>query len=71
MPDEVDLSSPLPPFVIAHGTEDQSVPVAAARLARDRLESAGAEVLYRETAIGHEIDQTVIPDLQKFLARLP
>jgi phospholipase/carboxylesterase len=71
MPDDVDLTGPLPPVAIAHGTEDASVPVAAARLARDRLEAAGAQVLYRETAIGHEIDHAVVPDLQRFLAALP
>jgi phospholipase/carboxylesterase len=66
-----DLQRPLPPIAIAHGLADASVPVSVARHARDALECAGATVLYRETPVGHEIDEGVIPDLRAFLARLP
>jgi predicted esterase len=66
-----DLARPLPPIAIAHGRADTSVPVDVARRTRDALEGAGATVLYRETDVGHEIDQAVIPDLRAFLARLP
>ena len=65
-----DLARPLPPIAIAHGRADDVVPVDVARHARDRLEQAGATVLYRETDIGHEIDQAVIPELRAFLAKL-
>lgn len=67
----LDLSAPLPPIAIAHGTHDPVVPVAAVRAAHQRLEEAGANVLYRETAIDHRIDPAVVPDLVAFLATLP
>jgi len=66
-----DLERPLPPIAIAHGRADESVPISIARQTRDVLERAGASVLYRETQVGHEIDETVIPDLRAFLAKLP
>lgn len=66
-----DLQRPLPPIAIVHGRADESVPVSVARHARDVLERAGATVLYRETHVGHEIDEAVIPDLRAFLAKLP
>ena len=65
-----DLEPPLPLVAIAHGRADDAVPVDAARHARDVLERAGATVLYRETDVGHEIDQAVIADLRTFLAEL-
>jgi phospholipase/carboxylesterase len=70
LPDEppLDLSPPLPRVLIGHGTADESVPVAAARSARDRLLAAGAEVVYRETPVAHEIGAEVVPSLQAFLA---
>ena len=46
------------------------MPVAVARRGRDVLERAGATVLYRETNVGHEIDEAVVPDLRAFLAKL-
>jgi predicted esterase len=39
------------------------------RDARDRLTSAGAEVLYRETAVPHTVDPAVVPDLAGWLER--
>jgi len=66
-----DLERPLPPIAIVHGRADESVSVRVARDARDVLERAGACVLYRETEVGHEIDEAVIPDLRAFLAKLP
>jgi predicted esterase len=70
LPSGADLQGPFPRFAIAHGTADESVDVEHARRARDVLQAAGADVLYRETAIGHEIDQAVVPDLRGFLQSL-
>lgn len=53
---EVDLSPPLPPVAIGHGTLDPVIEVEWGRQAREVLERAGAEVLYRETAMFHQID---------------
>lgn len=41
---------------IAHGTLDPVIPVEWSRRARDVLQGAGAEVLYRESPLGHTID---------------
>jgi phospholipase/carboxylesterase len=65
--EQLDLVPPFPRIAIGHGTVDESVPVEAARTARDVLVAAGADVLYYETDVGHEIGQAVIPDLQRFL----
>jgi hypothetical protein len=42
--------------------------VEEARRARVRLSDAGAHVTYRETAVGHTIDQAIIPTVRAFLA---
>jgi phospholipase/carboxylesterase len=53
---EVDLSPPLPPVTIGHGALDPVIEVEWGRRARELLERAGAEVLYRETPMSHQID---------------
>jgi phospholipase/carboxylesterase len=55
------------PVAIAHGSMDPVISVEFARSARDRLEAAGADVLYRESAMPHTIDPRVIPDLQAWV----
>jgi phospholipase/carboxylesterase len=60
----------LPPVAIGHGTGDQSVPVGWARIARRLLEAAGAEVVYRESPVGHEIDPTWLPDARALVERV-
>jgi phospholipase/carboxylesterase len=67
-PAALDLTAPLPPVLIAHGRDDHSVPVEHARHAHGVLSTAGAAVTYLETAVGHEIDQSVIPRVREFLA---
>jgi phospholipase/carboxylesterase len=53
---ELDESQPFPPIAIGHGTYDPIIPVEFGRAARDRLEAAGADVLYRESPLPHAID---------------
>jgi phospholipase/carboxylesterase len=53
---ELDLSPPFPPVAIGHGTLDNVIGVEWGRRARALLEEAGAEVLYRETPMFHQID---------------
>jgi phospholipase/carboxylesterase len=55
------------PVAIAHGSMDPVIPVDFAHDARDRLEAAGANVLFRESAMAHTIDPRVIPDLQEWV----
>jgi phospholipase/carboxylesterase len=57
------------PVAICHGENDDVVPVAMARTARDRAMEAGAEVFYRETDVPHIIDLRVIPDLAGWIGR--
>jgi phospholipase/carboxylesterase len=67
---EVDLSGLEGyPIAIGHGAYDEVIPVQFGRLARERVEDGGAEVLYREYPLGHTIDPGVIPELQDFLGR--
>jgi phospholipase/carboxylesterase len=60
---ELDLSPPLPPVAIGHGTRDNVIGVEWGRRARALLEEAGAEVLYRETEMSHQIDPAFIRDV--------
>ena len=52
------------PVTIGHGTLDPVIPVEFARDARERLEAAGADVVYEESPVGHTIDP-------RFLATIP
>jgi phospholipase/carboxylesterase len=68
---ELDLTQPLPPIAIGHGTFDPVIGVEFARAARGTLEQAGADVLYRESPIPHAIDPRFVVELREWLARLP
>jgi phospholipase/carboxylesterase len=65
---ELDAESPFPPIAIAHGTYDPVIPVEFGRDARARLESAGADVWYRESPVEHWIDPQILPELRAHLA---
>ena len=55
------------PAAIGHGTEDPIISVDFAREARRRLEEAGLEVLYRESAMPHTIDPRFVAQLRDWL----
>ena len=65
---EYDLSPPLPPIAIAHGTLDPVIGVDWGRRARAQLEAAGADVLYHESPIPHTIDPMFLMELRPWLA---
>jgi phospholipase/carboxylesterase len=65
---ELDLQPPFPRIAIVHGVFDQMIPVQWGRDARDTLEGAGADVLYRESPIEHSIDPEVIPLLREIVS---
>jgi phospholipase/carboxylesterase len=65
---ELDLEPPFPRIAIVHGVFDQVIPVQWGRAARDMLEEAGADILYRESPIEHWIDPDVIPSLRGVVA---
>jgi phospholipase/carboxylesterase len=64
---ELDLSPPLPPVAIGHGTFDSVIPVEWGRRARELLTEAGAEVLYRESPIPHTIDPRFLRELGSWI----
>jgi phospholipase/carboxylesterase len=61
---ELDLTPPLPPIAIGHGTYDDFISVEFGRQARDLLEEAGAEVVYRESPLGHSIDPRTLNEFR-------
>jgi phospholipase/carboxylesterase len=66
----LDLSPPLPPVAIGHGTHDNVIGVEWGRRARALLEDAGAEVLYRESPMFHQIDPEFVRELADWLRGL-
>jgi phospholipase/carboxylesterase len=69
---EVDLTPPLPPAAIGHGSLDPVIPVEFGRAARDLLQEAGADVLYREYPLPHTIDPAFARELPAWIAqRIP
>jgi phospholipase/carboxylesterase len=66
---ELDLSAPLPPVAIGHGTLDNVIGVEWGRRARATLEEAGADVLYRETPMFHQIDPEFVREIAAWLPK--
>jgi phospholipase/carboxylesterase len=56
------------PIAIGHGTYDPVIPVEFGREARERVEPAGAALLYREYPLPHTIDPGFLPDLRQLVA---
>ena len=54
---------------LAHGTQDQLVPVARARQAAQLLGQAGARVSYCEDDVGHKLSSSCFKGLKFFFAR--
>ena len=67
---ELDLSPPLPPTAIGHGTVDSVIAVEWGRRARAALTDAGADPLYRESPIAHTIDPRFLRELRDWVTRL-
>jgi phospholipase/carboxylesterase len=57
------------PVFIAHGTEDELVPVERARQAVDLLNQAGARVSYCEDNVGHKLSADCFRGMQAFFER--
>lgn len=58
------------PIFMAHGQEDDLLPVGLGRDARERCERAGAEVEYVEHAQGHTIPREIWSEALRFISRL-
>ncbi len=58
---------PLPPILIAHGTQDTVVPIGVARNTRELFERLGVTVEYEEYEMSHEICPETCDRIQKFI----
>lgn len=56
------------PVMIGHGSHDPVISVDFARLARQRLEAVGADITYRETPMGHQIDPRFLATVRGWVA---
>jgi phospholipase/carboxylesterase len=65
---ELDLTPPLPPVAIGHGTYDPVIGVEWGRRAKALLEEAGAELIYREYPLPHTIEPGFVVELRPWLA---
>ena len=65
---ELDLEPPLPPVAIGHGTFDPVISVDWSRQAKETLEAAGADVLYREYPLPHAVDPGFLGELAPWIA---
>ena len=65
---ELDLTPPLPPVAVGHGTDDPVITVDWSRKAKALLEEAGAEVLYRESPMPHSVDPSFVVELQSWVS---
>jgi phospholipase/carboxylesterase len=73
VPEGVETLAPPQPLAdkrifIAHGTEDETVPIAIARQGVATLESLGAHVTYCEDQVGHKLSANCFRALGSFFA---
>ena len=58
------------PVFVAHGTQDERVPVEKARMSVSLLESAGADVIYCEDDVGHKLSAKCFRGLEAFYKKV-
>jgi len=58
------------PIFVAHGTEDEMVPIERARMSVDLLEKSGAAVTYCEDNVGHKLSAKCFRGLEAFYERV-
>jgi phospholipase/carboxylesterase len=56
------------PVAIGHGSADPVIESRFGRSARERLEEAGADVLWRESPVAHTVDPQFLPELAAFVS---
>ncbi|MFZ5878701.1 MAG: alpha/beta hydrolase [Chloroflexota bacterium] len=54
------------PFFVAHGTQDELVPIERARESIALLEAAGAQVTYCQAEVGHKVSADCLRAMKKF-----
>jgi phospholipase/carboxylesterase len=65
---ELDLEAGIPTVAIGHGTFDPVISVEWGRRAKETLEAAGADVLYREYPLPHAVDPRFLDELAPWIA---
>ena len=67
--DELILKKPLSGknIFVAHGTQDQMIPIDRARASIELLEQAGAKVTYCEDEVGHKLSANCLRALETYL----
>jgi phospholipase/carboxylesterase len=55
------------PIAVAHGSLDPVIPVDFGRAAAERVRAAGADLLWRESAVPHTIDPDLLPELRELV----
>lgn len=65
---ELDLSPPLPPIAIGHGTFDSVIPVEWGRRARSLLSAGGGDPVYRESPLPHAVDPRFLRELAPWIS---
>ena len=53
---------------VAHGTQDQMIPIDRARASMDLLEQAGAQIIYCEDEVGHKLSVNCLRALEGYLS---
>jgi phospholipase/carboxylesterase len=66
---ELDLTPPLPPVAIGHGTHDPIIGVEWGRRAKAFFEEAEADLIYREYPLPHAIEPRFLVELRPWLAQ--
>lgn len=68
--EELALKKPLAGknIFVAHGTQDQMVPIDRARASIEFLERAGAQVTYCEDEVGHKLSASCLRALETYLS---
>lgn len=74
LPEVLPLAAPLerrtkPSYLIVHGTQDQTLPIAHGRASRETLRSLGIEPDYREFPIAHTISDASLAVVVEWVAR--
>ena len=58
------------PIFISHGTYDEVIPVQLGREAAELLSKAGANVVYREYSMGHQVSEDTLKDLSDWTKKI-
>ena len=67
--DRLKPAQATPPVLIVHGTQDDVVPIEAARNSQQQLAAWGVDVKYQEFGMGHSIVPEVLDVVRNFVTK--